>query len=75
MASAETLGLEGLQFSPLRDPTSAIVEALRPQKYVKTVWQPKLSQRVDFALALPRNESLKRLFARFDELCAHLDAG
>jgi len=40
VASAETLGIDGLQFSPLRDPTSAIVEALRPQKYVKRSGNP-----------------------------------
>jgi Domain of unknown function (DUF4276) len=68
MASAETLGLEGLAYSSTRDPVSALVDALRPRKYVKPVWQPRLTERIDFALAIPRSPSLRRLLDRFDEL-------
>jgi len=75
LASAETLGIVGLSYSPTRDPVSALVEALRPMKYVKPVWQPRLSQRLDFELATSRSMSLARLLARFDELRAHVDAG
>jgi len=69
MASAETLGLEGLVYSPTRDPESALVAALRPHnKYVKTKWQARLTDRIDFDLAIPRSPSLRRLLARFDDL-------
>jgi len=68
MASAETLGLEGLAYSSTRDPVSVLVEALRPRKYVKPTWQPSLTQRIDFDLAIPRSPSLRRLLGRFDDL-------
>lgn len=68
MASAETLDLEGLAYSSTRSPVSALVAALRPVKYLKTRWQPRLTERIDFDLAMSRSPSLRRLLARFDEL-------
>lgn len=68
MASAETLGLPRLEYSGTRDPLSAIVEAMKPESYIKTVMQPRLTQRINFGLAIPRSRSLRRLLAHFDDL-------
>jgi len=68
VASAETLGLERLAYSAVRDPLSALVKAIRPEKYVKPIWQPRLTDRIDFDRAISRSPSLKRLLDRFDEL-------
>lgn len=74
MASAETLGLAGLTYSATRDPLFAIVEALRPRKYIKPVLQPSLTALIDFDRAVPRSASLQRLLVRFDGLLASLDS-
>jgi hypothetical protein len=68
IASTETLDVSGLKYSATRDPVSALEKALLPSKYIKPVWQPRLTQRIDFGLALPRSRSLKRFLARFDKL-------
>ncbi len=68
VASAESLGLEGLEYRPERNPVALIEESLRPSKYSKPVWQPRLVHRVDIPLAHSRSISLTRYLARFDEL-------
>jgi len=68
VASAESLGLPGLEFRRRRDPVTLIKEALAPVKYVKPTWQPRLSQRVDFELARNRDGSFNRLISRFDDV-------
>lgn len=64
-ASAETLDL-GLKYDPTINAQTAIKEALRPSKYLKPTWQPRLTQRIDFRLAVPRSQSLRRALERFD---------
>lgn len=66
-ASAESLGL-GLDYDANKSGHGAIKEALRPQKYVKPTWQPRLASRVDLNLAGQRSPSLSRALSRFDEL-------
>jgi hypothetical protein len=68
VASAATLGLEGLIYPTDRDPVNAIKAALQPAKYVKPTWQPRLAARVDINLARSRSASLARLLDRFDGL-------
>lgn len=70
-ASAESLEL-GLEYDPVRDGQKAIKEALRPTKYVKPTWQPRLAYRLDFGLAVPRSLSLRRTLERFDVLVGHI---
>lgn len=71
-ASAETLDL-GLAFQDASNGQASIKRALKPRKYVKPTWQPRLTARVDLELAASRNESLTRALLRFDELCLLLD--
>lgn len=66
-ASAETLQLE-LTFDETRSGQGAITDAIRPAKYVKPTWQPRLAHRIDIELARPRCQSLARMLDRFDEL-------
>jgi len=73
VASAETLSLPGVVFPTITDPERAIKEALRPVKYVKPVWQPRLTQLIDLELACSRDSSLARLLARFDDLVVALE--
>lgn len=59
--------------SPLTDPDGrgaqhAIREALAPEKYIKTVDQPRLAARIDFSDARSSSRSLDRLLHRVDEL-------
>lgn len=56
-ASAESLEI-GLTYDPLRDGQSAIASALKPAKYVKTIWQPRLAHRLNINVAIPRSQSL-----------------
>jgi hypothetical protein len=67
LASAETLELDGLTFVASRNPESLIRSAL-PVKYVKPTWQPRLTARMDIALAASRSPSLSRLLARLESL-------
>lgn len=67
-ASAETLGLDGLEYDPTRDPGGALKEALKPRKYVKPTWQPRLAARMDIRLAAGRDGSLDRALRKFDGL-------
>jgi hypothetical protein len=66
-ASAETLDLS-LTFDSTRRGQHEIVTALRPAKYVKPTWQPRLTSRMDMSLARSRNTSFDRLLTRFDQL-------
>lgn len=66
-ASAETLDLE-LVFSEDIVGQGAIKEALKPAKYVKPTWQPRLTHRMEIGRAAQRSDSLRRMLARFDEL-------
>jgi hypothetical protein len=70
VASAETMELQGLVYAPNRDPETLIKRALRPSKYVKPTWQPRLTDRLDFDLAVDRAPSLRRLLSKLDELVA-----
>lgn len=70
-ASAETLEI-GLAYEPRQGAQMAIASALRPTKYVKPIWQPRLAHRVELDLAVPRSASLARALERFDELRANL---
>jgi hypothetical protein len=71
VASAETLELDDLAFEPSRNPEVLIREALTA-KYIKPTWQPRLTARMDLALATPRSRSLERFFDRFDYLLERL---
>ena len=51
-ASIETLQLGDLKYSEASRGSSIIVNALRPRKYVKPTWQPRLTARVDITLAV-----------------------
>lgn len=68
VASAESLGLDGLEYDSAVNPGRAIKDALAPAKYVKPTWQPRLAHRVDITLASSRNACLARMLARFDAL-------
>lgn len=71
-ASSETLGLRDLVYSANSRGLSAIVQALRPGKYVKPTWQPRLTARMDITSASARNRSLARMLDHFDSLLANL---
>lgn len=66
-ASAESLELE-LTYEEGVSGQAAIKEALKPAKYVKPTWQPRLTNRINLESAASRSESLGRMLARFDEL-------
>lgn len=67
-ASAETLELEGLEYSAERSGLGRIKVALA-EKYVKPRWQPRLTNRMDISLACSRSRSLERAIQKFDWLC------
>jgi len=71
-ASAETLDIGLGSYVPNVRGLPAIVAALKPRKYVKPTWQPRLASRVDLELAGERNSSLTRMLERFDELLINL---
>lgn len=68
-ASAETLDLD-IAYDGARQGQSAISEAIRPAKYVKPTWQPRLAAKVDVGLAASRQRSFARAIERFDALRA-----
>jgi hypothetical protein len=72
VASAESLSLPKLSYSPTQNAEAALKQALRPEKYAKPYWQPRLTHRLDFDIALPRTKSLRRALDRFDELFSAL---
>ena len=71
-ASAETLDLGLAAYDASVRGQTAITNALKPRKYVKPTWQPRLAARVDLGLSLSRSASLGRMLARFDDLAARL---
>lgn len=68
--SAETLGVPGFEYGGAGDAQHALKESLKPQKYVKPTWQPKLACKMDLVLARGRSHSLDRMLHRYDALCA-----
>jgi hypothetical protein len=70
-ASIETLQLgENLVHESTKRGLTALADALAPRKYIKPTWQPRLTSRMDLALARRRSASLDRLIAKFDQLRA-----
>lgn len=68
-ASVETLFTDSeLTYKERTGGTPVIKEALKPAKYVKPTWQPRLTARMDIELARSRSASLDRMFQKFDEL-------
>lgn len=68
-ASIETLRIGSeLTYDQRYRGTPIIKEALRPAKYVKPTWQPRLTARMDIGLAGSRSPSLSRMLQKFDEL-------
>lgn len=72
VASAETMELPGLEYDAGRDPEGLIKRALRPRKYIKPTWQPRLATRVDFDRAAERCPDLSRWLAKLEALAALL---
>ncbi|MEU4063561.1 hypothetical protein AB0F25_14210 [Streptomyces wedmorensis] len=68
-ASAETLQIDGFEYVPGR--RGSVQAALKPTKYVKPTWQPRLTARMDIELAAGRSASLELLLREFDELSTH----
>jgi hypothetical protein len=68
-ASAETLEL-GVEFDANKSGLGQVIQALRPTKYVKPTWQPRLASRMDVRLAMSRQASLARMLTRFEEMRA-----
>lgn len=66
-SSAETMKL-GLSYVEGKNGQGAIKSAIRPAKYVKPTWQPRLAARMDLELACERNASLARALQRFEQL-------
>lgn len=70
-ASAETLDLN-LMFDESCRGQGEIAAAIRPAKYVKPTWQPRLTGRMDLQLAKGRSKSLCYAFEQFEILRGHL---
>ena len=68
VASAESLEVSGLSYTPARDAVGMLKEALHLSKYVKPSWQPRLTNSLDLDLASSRSRSLARFVAKFDQL-------
>lgn len=72
-ASIETLRIgSGLEYDKRLQGTSVIKEALKPARYVKPTWQPRLTARMDIELAMSRSPSLSRMLQKFDELASQV---
>jgi hypothetical protein len=73
-ASIETLELgEDLQYVANCHGAAEIAQQLRPRKYVKPTWQPRLTAKLDIQLASSRSPSFRRTLARFEQLLTDLD--
>lgn len=69
VASAESLGLAGLTYNAAKaDPVAAIKRALGSKKYVKPVWQPRLTERIDPKRVARRSHSFSRASKRLESL-------
>jgi hypothetical protein len=66
-SSAETLQIESLQFRNSKRGLKEIQSAM-DVKYRKSVWQSRLTARIDFKLTRARSSSFDRLLKRFDLL-------
>jgi hypothetical protein len=72
-ASIETLEIApDLRYSAENRGAGFIKNSLRPAKYVKPTWQPRLTARMDIPRAKSRNPSLSRMLERFDLLLAEV---
>jgi hypothetical protein len=68
-ASIETLEIgPDLQYDVGSHGIAVIKQALKPAKYVKPTWQPRLTAKMDIELAISRSPSLGRMLEKFDEL-------
>ncbi|MFJ6787012.1 hypothetical protein [Streptomyces angustmyceticus] len=65
-ASAETLQIPNFDYEEGK--RKSIAAALKPIKYVKPTWQPRLTARMDIELAASRSPSLRHFLRKFDEL-------
>lgn len=76
-ASVETLELGEFEYDAKKN-GSPIVDwllSINGSKYVKPVWQPKLTSRMDLALAISRSESLNRLLGKAVQLSSLVEDG
>lgn len=71
-ASCETLEIGIDNYKPQTRGQGVIVEALKPAKYVKPTWQPRLTARMDIALARGRSESLNRALEKLETIVANV---
>jgi hypothetical protein len=67
-ASAETLEIGLDNYHADRRGLLEVKAALGKTKYIKPVWQPRLTARIDLQQARTRNRSLDRMLRRFDNL-------
>lgn len=72
-ASVETLGLGDAEWVEGANGGNELKRLLAPKSYIKPTWQPRLTSRMDIAVATSRSKSLARLLERFDGLCAAID--
>ena len=76
VASAETT-LDGAE--PLDDPEGAgavatVKEFLKPKAYSKPIYQPRLTERIDFDLARGRSPSFDRFLRTLDDMASSIAA-
>ncbi|HET8682371.1 MAG TPA: hypothetical protein VFM54_10925 [Micromonosporaceae bacterium] len=74
-ASCETLDIGSLRYRRTVAGLGAVVAALKPAKYVKPTWQPRLTERLDLDVAMRRSGSLRRMINHFDTLVDDLLEG
>jgi|ADGO01.1.fsa_nt_gi hypothetical protein len=67
-ASCETLDIGLPSYDPSVRGTAAIKQALRPGKYVKPTWQPRLTTKLDPDLVNRRNVSFRRMLEKLKVL-------
>lgn len=65
-ASAETLQIPDFTYEEGK--RKSVSQALKPTKYVKPTWQPRLTARMDVEIAARRNLSLRSMLEDFDAL-------
>lgn len=74
-ASIETLDLGASAYDPRGRGLTILEGLIRPDKYVKPVWQPRLAARVDVDLVARRSTSFARLLRKVDLLAERLPTG
>jgi len=69
-ASYETLELDIPEHSPQKRGANVIKHAVAStgSKYVKSVWQPRLTNRIDISTAASRSGSLERLLLKIEDI-------